>query len=1140
MNKDRIKTISNREIKYSLKRFLSLLIMSMLGVGVFVGIKMASHDMIKSLDTYYDNTNSYDIKILSTLGLTNDDIKSLRNIDGVKEVYGSYSKDVMVENKDKELVIKVIGITKNINKIDIIKGRLPKNNKETIIEEYFFEEEGLNLGDNITIKDEDTFNETTLEIVGIVKSPLFITAMSPRSNRGNTNLGTGKVNYYMYVNNSNFNLDYYTESYITLDNSKEELTNSKEYKDIVNITLTNINKIKKERETTRYNEIYNKINNEIKKEEDKYLTEFNNAKLQLDTANGELINAKEKLDNSKIELDNASIELEKTKNELDIAKEELDNNEKELNFAKEELDNNELKLKLAKEEIDNAKESINNELLKYNLTLEDINDFRNLKNNLSYETIKELVDKNSLYYEEIIISIDKLEELKLLDNIFNLINNDNLKEELINKIPTDIENYEEIINIINKIYNINIEDIINNLNPNIPNYDKIINILNNYNKLKQLIDILEKLEQAEKEYNEGLIQLNNYKKEYEDGVILLNNYKEEYNNGYNTYLDYYNQYEKGIEEYSNGLKLYESNYNLYNSKLEEYYNSKKLFDLKMIEAKKELDKIPKPNWYIYERLDNTEYSGFIDDSNSIANLAKIFPVIFYAVAILISLVSMSRMVEEDRLEIGTLKSLGFNNRHIRKKYLIYSGSATLIGGIIGSILGFTLLPLYVWNIYKLLYDIPVFKYDLNPTNTIIGILLAIISICGTTLITIRKVVKEKPSELLRPKSPSNGKRILLERIKFIWNRINFSNKIMFRNLFRYKKRALITIGGILGCTSVMLVGFGIRDSVIDIPNIQYNDIFHFDEMVYLNSNISNDELNNIFSNDNIKVRVNTYMTNVNVDNYQVNLLVIENENNINNILSLKNKNTNKLLKLKDNEIIISDKLSDLTNKKIKDNIIFKTNDNINYQFKISSIFENYVGHYIIMNKNTYEKYIDKFNTNISYLKLNNLKEEEKLAKELLKKENVITILSVNSTIESVNDSLGSLNSVVIILILLSAALSFVVLYNLANINISERKREIATLKVLGFNDKEVDNYIMREMNILTIIGIILGLIIGTFLTYIIVDTVEIEMVRFLHKVNITSYIITSILILVFSLIINKIIHYALKKIDMIESLKSVE
>lgn len=1126
MNKDRIKTITSREIKKSIKRFLSLLIMSMLGVGVFVGLKMASFDMIKSLDTYYDNTNSYDVKVLSTLGMTDNDIKSLRNIEGIKEVYGSYSKDVIINNGDTDLVIKIIGITKNINKIDIIKGRLPKNNNEIVVEEYYFKEQKLKLNDKLSFEDSD-FNENKLTIVGVVKSPLFITAMSPRSNRGSTNLGTGKVNYYAYCLNNNFNMDYYTESYITLNNTKEEITNSKEYNDIVNKSLKNIDKIKKKQEINRYNEIYNKINNEIRRNEDEYLIKFNEAELELNKANNELIKGKKILDSSKIELDNASVKLNKTKNELDVAKEELDNNEEKLNIAKEELDSNEEKLLLARNEIDNAKEEINNELSKYNLTIEDIYKYKEIINNLDINSIKDKIDKDSLYYDEIIIILDKISELDILGNDINI------KEELINLIPKEIDNYEMIIEFINDL---SIDNIINNIPVDIPNYDEIVNLLNNYNKIKELINILDKLEQAEKEYNEGLILLNNYKEEYNNGVVLLNNYKEEYEIGYNTYLEYYKKYEEGLEEYNNGLKLYESNYNLYNSKLEEYHNSKNMFELKMIEARKELDKIPEAKWYVYDRLDNSEYSGFIDDSKSISNLAKIFPTIFFAVAILISLVSMSRMVEEDRMEIGTLKSLGFNNRHIRKKYLIYSFSATLLGGLIGSISGFTLLPLYIWNIYKLLYDIPVFNYDLNPINTIIGLTIAIICICGTTILTIRKVVKEKPSDLLRPKAPSNGKRILLERIKIVWNNINFSNKIMFRNLFRYKKRALITIGGIMGCTSVMLVGFGIRDSVIDIPNIQFNDVFHFDEMLYLTNEI-NDELNNYKE---IKHVVNTYMSNVEINNYQVNLMVPEDSNNLKYVLNLKDKETKEELKLIDNKVIISDKLSDLINKKINDKITIKTIENKEYEFIISGICENYVGHYIFMNKNTYEDNIDNFKINISYLKLNNLKNEEKLAKELLKNDEVMTIMSLNTTIENVNNSLSSLNSVVIILILLSAALSFVVLYNLANINISERKREIATLKVLGFNNKEVDSYITREMNILTIIGIVFGLIIGTFLTYIIVDTVEIEMVRFLHRVNTISYIITIMLIIGFTLIVNKIIHYSLKQIDMIESLKSVE
>lgn len=1081
MKKNRINTASVREIKRSFKRFLSLLVMSMLGVGVFVGIKMAAPDMIKSLDSYYDDSNFYDIKIVSTLGLTNEDIDELSNISGIKNVYGSYSKDVLIKINGAESVIKVIALTDDVNKVKIIKGRYPKSKDEIVVEDKLLENENLKLGDKITLLDDESFKEKKLTIVGTVKSPLYITNSSSTLNRGNTNLGIGKINYYTYVNSDNFNLDYYTEIYVTASKAKGEKTNSNEYKNLVKKVKNNINNIKKDREKSRYDKIYNVLNDEINKNEIDGQAKLNSAKVLLNKTNQLLISGKRTLDKSKKELDTSLIKLNDTKTKLDL--------------VKSMLEENRIKLDNAKLEIESGKNKINEQLKEYNLTLDDIK--------------------------------------KIKDDISN---KDMSKDVIIELVPVDIPNYDEIVDIINKIYESNIGDIIKdyindkakideiiNLIPSdILNYDQIVEFINN---IVQLYDSIEKINEAEQEYNTGINSYN---------LALL-----EYNNGYKTYTNYYNEYQNGLALYNNGLSEYNNNLNLYNTKLKEYYDSKNMFELKLIEAKKKLNEIPKCSWYVYERLDDSGYSNFIEDGNSVSNLSKVFPSIFFVVAILISLISMSRMVEDDRINIGTLKSLGFNNRHIRKKYLLYSGIATILGGIIGSLLGFFLLPRYVWNIYKMLFDVPVFKYDFNISNVIIGITIAVLCICGTTLVTIQKVVKEKPSDLMRPKAPQSGKRVILEKIPFIWEKINFSNKITIRNLFRYKKRVFMTVGGIMGCTAIMLAGFGIRDSIVNIPNKQYKEVFHFDEMVYLTGNNVNTD--DIFNDRHIVNRLDTKMdVSMTSQDYGINLFVLENESDINNILNLRDLKTGKALKFVDDKVIISDKLADLENKKIGDKIKITSLDNKEYEFIISAICENYVGHYVFMNKYTYEKNIDRYNVNISYLNIDNLVNEEKISKKIMSNENVISIISVASTIDTINDMLNSLNSVVLILIFLSGALSLVVLYNLSYINISERKREIATLKVLGFTDKEVDNYITKETIILTLIGIILGLVFGIFLTNIIINTVEIEMVRFLHNIKIISFIITSIIVMLFTLIVNKVIHYTLKKIDMIESLKSVE
>lgn len=1124
--KNRINTTCFREIKSSFKRFLSLIIMSMLGVGVFVGISMAAPCMMKSVDKYYDDANYYDVKLISTLGFTSDTINEISKLDSVSDVYMTTSKDVLMKAGKQEPVVKLIALNDDVNKIEITSGRKPKENDEIVIEEAMLDRNNLKIGDFVSIVDDDSFKETKLRIVGTVKSPLYINSATSSSDRGNTSLGTGKINYYAYINEDNFNLDYYTEVYVTVKGAKKEITNSDEYNKLINNAIKEIESIKEAGQDARYDEIYTALNNEIIKNENEGLDKLNSAKKELDSAKLTLDNGKEELDNTKVLLDNASSELLSNKASLDTFKVELNN-------ANEELIN-------AKNQIDSGINEINNKLKPYNITYDDI---LSLDSTLYNEEVTKpiiigLIPTNLPNYDDAISGINEVYALGLDDKIIDFVKGDLTKDELINSIPADSNNHDLMVNAVNLLSYLlendyfsdpnNIDTIINLIPSDTPNYEKIVGVLklyrDNINDIDNLYSGINKIEEA--------------KKEYASGLALYNEMQNKYNDAYNLYVNYYNEYQNWLASYNNGLSSYNSNLNLYNSNLQEYYSSRALFENKISDAKEELVNLPKSTWYVYDRLDDSVYQEFINDSNSIANLSKVFPTIFFVVAILISLISMSRMVEDDRGEIGTLKSLGFSNRHIRKKYILYAFLACFIGCIIGSILGFFLLPMYIWNIYKIIFDIPVFSLDYNPIYVIAGCLIAIICICGTTLLTIRKVVKEKPSELMRPKAPANGKRVLLEKVPFIWKRLKFSNKVIVRNIFRDKRRVIMTIVGILGCTGLILTGFGIRDSIVDIPTYQYENVFNFDNMVYLNEGVTDEQINTLFNNNHIKSTLNTNITTGTSNGYSVNILTTQDE--LNGILSLNDVKTKEKLELEDNKVVISDKLADLTNTKVNDKITFEDANGISYEFTVSDICENYVGHYVFMNKKTYENNIGNYSTNVVFVKATDDKYEEEISRKLLDSEEVMTVISTESTIRTVDDMLKSLDSVVVILIILSACLSFVVLYNLSYINISERKREIATLKVLGFTNKEVDNYINKETIILTIIGIAFGLVFGIFLTNIIINTVEIEMVRFIRHINVLSFVGSALITIVFTLVVNLITHYSLKKIDMIESLKSVE
>ena len=464
-------------------------------------------------------------------------------------------------------------------------------------------------------------------------------------------------------------------------------------------------------------------------------------------------------------------------------------------------------------------------------------------------------------------------------------------------------------------------------------------------------------------------------------------------------------------------------------------------------------------------------------------------------------------------------------------------------------LGFILLPKIIWMMYKMMYVMPEIQISFNIYYAILGLGIASICIIGATLYSVIKSLKNLPAVLMRPKSPKMGKRVLLEKIPFIWKRLSFTRKVTVRNIFRYKKRFFMTIIGICGCTALITAGFGIRDSIrIILPN-QYGNVFNYDMQISLKTNVKEqskqdliDELNNLETTKQISEVYYTSgkLTNKN-NNEDVQIIVPKDAQTINNMIKMKDIKTGEQINIEKAEICITDKVAQLLNVKKGDNIVLKIND-VEKNVKISNILENYVYHYVYMSKDTYEQLYDNYNTNT--LLVNNKEitkeQEEEISKKIMAKEDVGGVILTSSIMGMLDDTMKSLNYVVIILIISAGLLAFVVLYNLSNVNISERIRELATIKVLGFYDKEVYSYVTRETVILTIIGILLGLVSGYFLNFYIMQTCEINILRFSKIVTPISYIYSILITIVFTVIVNIVTYFSLKKIDMIESLKSVE
>ena len=975
-----------KSINRTKRRFFSILIMAFLGVGFFSGLVATSPDMLDSLDRYADSSNLYDINILSTLGLTDDDIISIQGVEGVDKVYGTQSKDSLVKIDDQESICKVIEFNENINSPVVIAGRNIENENECLLDPAIVRTgEGAEsfIGKKIFLKNEDMDSEDNpiftvkeFEIVGIAETPVYIS-----SERGNTTLGNGTVSFYIFTQDNVINMDYYTGLYVTVKGAKATVTNSDEYLKLVNSVIAKIENITETRENARYQSL-------------------------VDDATKKINDAQKEFDDKKLEVDT---ELKDAESQIKKAEKQINSSEKQIEAAESELA---LHQKQATEQ------------------------FEALAN-------------------QIALAEQQLEESTI---------------------------------------------------------DPAIKEMQKQEIERQKVELERAKQESSAKFEEAQAEIASNKTEIRKGKNELSKNKEEFE-----------------------------------SKKQEAEDKLNEAQAKIDDAKEEINKIEKCKWYIQNRLDNSGYNNIFDAIKTMSNIARLFPAIFYLVAVLISLTSMTRMIEEERIEIGTLKALGYTNMQIISKYIIYSLLACIIGGVLGMTVGLYLLPTIVWSLYSMIYNMPHFYCTYRFGIGLIGIILAFICIGGATLLVARKELKQMPSVLMRPKPPKNGKKILLEKISFIWKRFNFSHKVTARNIFRYKKRAIMTVVGIAGCTGLMLTGFGIRDSVDDIPSAQFNGIFKYDTSITLsNTNGLSDIEEYLKNNESIENFVEVCATTGELSkestSCNVTVFVPDSLDNYNSVYNLIDYQTEEAISISNEGIIITDKAAETLGVTVGDEITFIDGDDVQYQFKIENIAKNHVGHYVYMSKEIYENNFKPYKTDIVYLNTKNISDEaqNEILKNILNMDGVASVSSINALMQSVSDMLNTMNYVVLVLIVASAMLDFVVLYNLANINIAERQREIATLKVLGFHDNEVDNYINKENIIFTVLGIALGLILGTFLTSAIIGSIEIDVLKFIRNIKPISYVYSAIITLLFSFIVNFIIHFVLKKIDMIESLKSVE
>lgn len=1098
-----------KEIIKGFKRFISILLIVLLGVGFFAGIKATSPDMKLTLDTYFDDKNVMDIQVISTLGLTDDDITELKKLDLIENAEGTYQTDAVVTAGDKQVVVKLESLASSINALQVTSGRLPENQNECVVEEAFLQGTEYNIGDTIKVQvdnitDDDgndisVLKTNDLQIVGTVRSPMYIS-----TDRGTTKLGSGVINYYLYVSPDNINANIYTNIYLTVNGAKDLKCYDDKYKDLIKQAEDEIEKIADARKEARYNALFDKANQKLQDAKNEFETQKADGEKQLQDAEDEINSAKNQLEKGRNEVAanraKANNEFKEAGKQLQDAKNTLEQNENDFNAKKQEAEK---------------------QISDYETSLNELKQIQTQYNNLQTTLSTSKAQLAALQKQ--------LEELESKDNqITNEVGENTTNEEQIESLKKQIED----------------------LNSSISKIEAGLLVINKQLQAQGITDINQTVSTTETAIQTAKEELENGQKQIDSAKAELQTREEQLNSTKSSTYAELNSAEKKLDDSEKQIEEAEA----------ELAKSREDFNSKIADAEKELDdaeeevnSIERPTWYILDRQQNAGYVSYMQDTDRVANLAQVFPIVFFIVAALISLTSMTRMVEEQRVQIGTLKALGYNKLQIAAKYIIYATLATVIGGAIGLVIGFSLLPKVIADIYAMVYDVPNVILAFNMTYATAGMAAAMVCTIGATIISCYKTLKQKPATLMRPKAPKPGKRVLLERITFIWKRLNFTQKVTVRNIFRYKKRFLMTIIGVGGCTALIIAGFGLRDAISSMIPSQYGKIDLYNASVTLKDEYKNEELENIdnilkdyeYTEDVLNANVQSVTIDKNDNTQSIQLIVPQTPENLSNFIVLESRtNNDEKYALDDTGVIITEKLSKLLDIKVGDEIKIVNSDDKACSVKVNAITENYIYHYIYMTPNLYnELYDTRVGYNVVYVNTIEMTEEQEdtLGEQILSNSDYISGVTFMSNTESIfSEVMNNMDLVVWILIISAGLLAFVVLYNLLNANITERIRELATIKVLGFYDKEVYDYISRETIILTIIGMLVGVGGGYFLTLYIIKTCEIDILMFNPQITVWSYLFGVLITALFAIIVNIITYFSLKKIDMIESLKSVE
>ncbi|MGI6014592.1 MAG: FtsX-like permease family protein [Oscillospiraceae bacterium] len=1086
-----------REITGSIGRFLAILAIVALGAGFFTGLRVSTPAMLENANDYLAESKFFDFRVLSTLGFTQEDVDAFADLEGVSAANGSIYSDVLCDYPDlDEFVLKAHSITEDMNHLLLHTGRMPESANECVVDSKLFGEDAvgttISISSNNTADTSDLFSYQTYTIVGLVSSPLYL-----NYERGTTSLGNGSVKGFVYLLPEGFHSDYFYEIYLKLE--KTGYIYSDTYDDAIGAMEEPLTELAEQRAALRYQSIVEEAEQEIDKAQQEfdegqntYQQEKAKTEQELSNAWSTLSSAKAQIDSGRTEVANGWIsfntQISDAKAQIQSSQEELDNSYQSLTEAEAELAANE--------------QTLSDSEAAYQTNLQ------------TYQDGKATYESGLAAYETRLAEVQRLEsELGPEPSESDLAALEAAKLELeTTRLALEATDAE------------------------------LQNTWAQLSAAREQLDTgwaeleagRQELDAGWQEYNNGSVAVSNAQAELEasesSGRQKLETSEAELQQAEQTY-------HSGLNNYYNGTKEAESAFSATEAELADA--EQKLFD-----ARAQVEEIALPTVHVLSRSSNIGYACFENDASIVKAISTVFPIFFFLVAALVCITTMTRMVDEQRTQTGILKALGYSRSTIMSKYIFYSGSASLIGSILGVLAGSYIFPKVIWEAYKMMYTFSESKFYFSVPLAAFSVISYLICSIGATLLACGHELSEVPAQLIRPKAPKNGKRIILERIPIIWNHLSFLKKVSIRNVFRYKGRMFMMVFGIGGCTALLLTGFGIKDSIQNVVNYQYDEITLYDYAITFSEAQDTDDyiafLNRCGDaiNDSILLRETSVDLNV-ADTVKSAYLVVTSDR-LDKFISL-HDGDRALSPPGLNEALININLANTFNLKVGDTITVRDSDMRELTLTICGIFDNYVYNYIYISSETYTTQLGEApENNTAYILKKDSADIHETAATIMDAENVANVTVNADTRDRVNTMMSSLNYIVLLIIICAGSLAFIVLYNLTNINITERIREIATIKVLGFNEIESAAYVFRENLVLTAIGALVGLGLGKLLHAFVMAQIKIDLMYFDIRIAGLSYLYSIVLTFIFAVVVAICMYFKLQKINMAEALKSIE